>query len=193
MNSCFDQTRKVKIPMESKRISCNCRYAIFVFARLFVLTCLLTYGCRRETSLTQKMSSNHCGPEREMIEHVIGVKLPDSVRNCRYHYKDYGMMHSITWGYFEIAGADVPQLLEASDYLPDAFELDHAGSRFNIEQATQRSGKCPIWWKPTTIRNRRYAGKVIESLGPVWGRQIDICVGKMRGDFVGVYLIYYVG
>ena len=37
-------------------------------------------------------------PQKERIEHIIRTKLPESVRNCRYHSKNYGMGHGIGWG-----------------------------------------------------------------------------------------------
>ncbi len=131
-------------------------------------------------------------PQKEMIEHLLGVTLPEAARNCRYRYKSYGMGSGITWGYFEISRADMPALMNASDYLPDTSELgQNAVARENIENYIERTGENIPWWKPLTLKKRRYTSKALESLGPVWGRQMDICVGERRDDLMGVYIVYH--
>jgi len=137
-------------------------------------------------------------PHKEMIEHVIGTKLPESVRNCRYHSKSYGMGHGTGWGYFEISRADLPALLDASDYLPDASELgQHHGIKFNIEKYLERTGESIAWWKPLTLKNRQYAQKIIgsekvtESFALSMLPAMDICIGEIREDRLGVYIIYH--
>jgi predicted dehydrogenase len=131
-------------------------------------------------------------PQREMIEHFLEVKLPEAARNCRYHYKSYGMGSGITWGFFEIPRADLPALMDASDCLPDTSELgQNPVARENIENYIERPGENIPWWKPLTLKKRRYASKALESLGPVWGRQMDICVGEIRDDLMGVYIVYH--
>jgi len=132
------------------------------------------------------------GIEKESIEHIIGVKLPESVRNCRYHSKDYGMGSGVGWGFFEIPRLDLLQLLEASEKLPDASELgQNPGARENVERAIEQTGESITWWKPLALEKRQYANKVLDSLGPVWSRQIDICAGEIRDDLMGVYLVYH--
>ena len=186
--------------MESNRIICNYQRAGFAVAKLFVISCLLTCGCGREASSTQQMPSADYDPEKEMIEHVIGVKLPESVTDCRYHYKNLGMGRGTGWGYFEIARADLSQLLDTSDYLPDASELGQdPGVRFNIEEYLERTDESIPWWKPLTLENRQYAQKVIGSenvkgvLGLIMLPAINICAGEIRDDLMGVYLVYHVG
>ena len=178
--------------MESKRITCCCRCAAFAIAQLFVFSCLLSCGCEHEASLAQQVSSADYDAQKERIERVIGVKLPESARNCRYDSEDYGMGHGVGWGFFEIARPDLPGLLDSSDNLPDASELGQdSGARENIERAMQQAGVSITWWKPLTLQKRRYAEKIIESLGFVGIRQIDICAGEIRDDLMGVYLVYH--
>jgi hypothetical protein len=135
-----------------------------------------------------------------MIESVFRARLPESAKNCRYHFKNYGMGHGTGWGYFEISGADMRYLLDASDYLPDASELgQHSGVRFNIEKYLERTGESIAWWKPLTLQKRQYAQKVIGSenvtgfLELIMLPVIDICVGEIRDDWMGVYLVYECG
>jgi len=102
------------------------------------------------------------------------------------------MGHGIGWGFFEISRADLQYLLDASDNLPDATELGQdPGARENIERAMQQAGKSITWWKPLTLRKRRYAEKIIERMGLVGNRQIDICAGEIRDNLMGVYLVYH--
>lgn len=180
--------------MEPKRIACNCRRAKFTLAKLFVFTCLLACGCGCETNPPQQASYVDGGAGREMIEGFVGVKLSESVRNCRYHHKSYGAMGGgVTWGFFEISRADLLQLLGASQMLPDASKLGQDPvARENVERAMEQSGEGIIWWKPLALEKRQYASKVLESLGPVWSRQIDICVGEIRDDLMGIYLVYHI-
>jgi hypothetical protein len=132
--------------------------------------------------------------QKEMIEHIIGAKLPRSVRNCRYHSKSYGMGSGVTWGFFEICRADLPDLLDASETLPDAADLGQNGvAKENVERAMKQSSGSMAWWRPLTLRKRQCASKVLESLGFVWSRQIDICVGEIRDDLMGVYFVYHCG
>jgi len=139
-------------------------------------------------------------PHREMIEHVLAAKLPASARNCRYHSKSYGMGRGTGWGYFEISMADLLALLDASDHLPSASELGQdSGSRFNIEKYLERTGESIAWWKPLTLRNRRYAQKIIGSEN-VTERfplsmlpSMSICVGEIRHDWMGIYIVYDCG
>lgn len=133
-----------------------------------------------------------------MIEHVIGMKLPESVRNCRYHSKSYGMGRGTGWGYFEISGADLPVLLDASDYLPDSSVLgQHPGIRFNVEKYLERTGESIAWWKPLTLRKRRYAQKIIggekitQSFELSMLPAMDICFGEIQDDIMGVYFVYH--
>lgn len=186
--------------MESKRIICSCRCVAFAIAQLFVFSCLLTCGCERQKISTQQVSSTDHNPEKEWIEQIIGVKLPESVRNCRYHSKSYGMGYGTGWGYFEISRKDVPYLLDVSDNLPDASELGQdSGVRFNIEKYLERTGESIAWWKPLTLQKRQYAQKVIDGenvtevfeliMLPV----INICVGEIRNDWMGVYFTYHIG
>ena len=167
-------------------------------AQLFVFSCLLTCGCERKASSTQQISSPDYDAEKEMIEHVIATKLPDSVRNCRYHSKSYGMGRGTGWGYFEISGRDLSNLLNKSDNLPDATELgQHPGIRFNIEKYLERTGENIAWWKPLTLRNRRYAQKIVgrekvtRSFELSMLPAMDICVGEIHDDIMGVYLVYH--
>ncbi|HCO94808.1 MAG TPA: hypothetical protein DIU00_12795 [Phycisphaerales bacterium] len=81
--------------------------------------------------------------------------------------------------------------MNSSDYLPNAFELGQdSGSRFNIEKYLERTGESIAWWKPLILQKRQYAQKIIESLGPAWSRTIDICIGEIRDDWMGVYFVY---
>ena len=91
-------------------------------------------------------------------------------------------------------------LLDASDYLPDASEFgQHSGVRFNIEKYLERTGESIAWWKPLTLQKRQYAQKVIGSenvtgfLELIMLPVIDICVGEIRDDWMGVYLVYECG
>ena len=186
--------------MESKRILCCCWCTVFAIAQLFVFSCLLTCGCGRETTSTQQVSSADYHPEKEKIERIVGAKLPESVRNCRYHSKNYGMGHSTSWIFFEISRAELLYLLDASDNLPDVSELGQdSGARYNIEKYLEQAGESIAWWKPLTLQKRRYAHKVIGSenvtdfgsfmMLPV----IDICAGEIRDDWMGVYFTYHCG
>jgi len=186
--------------MESKRIICCFRCVKFAIALLFVFSCLLTCGCGRQVSSMQQVSSADYNPEKEKIERIIGAELPESVRHCKYHSKDYGMGHGTAWGYFETSKADLRTLLDSADRLPDASELGkHPGARFNIEKYLERTGESIAWWKPLTLQKRRYAHKVIGSenatdfgsfmMLPV----ISICVGEIRDDWMGVYFTYHTG
>jgi hypothetical protein len=185
--------------MESKRIMCDCRCAEFVVAPLFVISCLLTCGCGRETSSTQQASSADYDAQKEMIEHIIGAKLPESVRHCKYHSKDYGMGHGTAWGYFEILRADLRTLLDPSDYLPDTSEFGKHHSRFDIEKYLERTDENLTWWNPLMLKKRQCAQKVIggENVTDFFNRMmlpvINICVGEIRDDWMGVYLIYHTG
>ena len=104
------------------------------------------------------------------------------------------------WGYFEISRADMRYLLDATDNLPDASELGQdSGVRFNIEKYLERTGESIAWWKPLTLQKRQYGQKVIRSekitggLGILFRPQIDICVGEIREDWLGIYLVYHYG
>jgi hypothetical protein len=109
------------------------------------------------------------------------------------------MGYSTGWGYFEIPRRDMRYLLDASDYLPDASEFGHHHSRLEIEKYMERTGESIAWWKPLTLQKRQYAQKVIDSenvtdffeliMLPV----INICVGEIRDDWMGVYLVYECG
>jgi hypothetical protein len=186
--------------MGSNRVTYNYRCAIFAIAQLFFFSCLLTCGCERQVSSKQQISSDEYDPQKEIIEKVFRAKLPASVRNCRYHSKDYGMGSSTEWGYFEISRADLRTLLNTTDNLPDVSELgQHSGARYNIEKYLEQTGESIAWWKPLTLQKRRYAHKVIGSenvtdfgnfmMLPV----IDICVGEIRDGWMGVYLTYNTG
>lgn len=221
--------------MESNHTTSSCRCVTLTIALLFFFTCLLTCGCgcettstqqiscddydpqkekiehvnevrlpeserRHEASSTQQISSADYDQQKEMIEHVIEAKLPESARNCRYHFKNYGMGRGTGWGYFEISRADMRTLLDTSDNLPDASELgQHPGVRFNIEKYLERTGESIAWWKPLTLQKRQYAQKVIGSENITGSLDlfnlpvIDICVGEIRDDWMGVYLIYHCG
>ncbi len=107
------------------------------------------------------------------------------------------MGYGTCWGYFEISGADVQYLLDASAYLPDASELGpDSGARFDIEKYLQRMDESIAWWKPLTLQTRQYTQKVIGSenvtgfLNLMMRPVIDICVGEIRNDLMGVYLVY---
>ena len=138
-------------------------------------------------------------PHKKYIEHIIGTKLPKSARNCRYHSK--GAMGSGTcWAYFEISRADLPVLLDSTDHLPGISELgQHPGIKFNIEQYLERTGESLAWWKPLTLKNRQYAQKLLggENVKDFFQRMMlpamDICVGEIRADWLGVYLVYHYG
>jgi len=171
--------------MESKRITCRHQCVVFAIAHVFVFSCLLTCWCGCEASSRQQVSSTDYYPQKERIEHVAGVKLPESARNCRYDSEDYGMGHGVGWGFFEISRSDLQYLLDASDNLPDATELgQNPGARENIERAMQQAGKSMTWWKPLTLQKRRYAEKIIERMGLVGNRQIDICAGEIRDGLI---------
>ncbi|MGB2864644.1 MAG: hypothetical protein WBC05_15060 [Sedimentisphaerales bacterium] len=182
--------------MESNRITCSYRYAAFAITQLFVFSCLLICGCERQTTSTQQVSSADHNPEKEWIEHIFGVKLPESTRNCRYHSKNYGMGYGTGWGYFEISRADMQYLVDSSDYLPDTSEFGKHHSRLDMEKYLERTGESIAWWKPLTLQKRQYAQKVIGSenvtgifeliMLPV----INICVGEIRDDWMGVYFVY---
>jgi hypothetical protein len=133
-----------------------------------------------------------------MIEHIIGTKLPKSVRTCRFYSKDYGMGIGTGWGYFEISRADLRILLDTSDHLPDASELGQdSGARFNIENYVEQTSEKITWWKPLSLKNRRYAQNILGSENVTDGFQLmmlpamDICVGEIREDWLGVYLFYH--
>ncbi|MFH1717337.1 MAG: hypothetical protein ABIF19_08310 [Planctomycetota bacterium] len=104
------------------------------------------------------------------------------------------------WGYFEISRRDLRRLLDTSDHLPDASELGQRyGIRYNIEQYLERTGESIAWWKPLILRRRQYGQHIIDSeivkgdLGILFLPQIDICVGEIRDDWMGVYLVYNCG
>ena len=185
--------------MDSNHIMRSCRGGASVITRLFAFWCLLSCGCGSEISSTQQVSSADYDSQREWIEQVFRASLPESARSCRYHFKNYGMGYSTGWGYFEIPRRDMRYLLDASDYLPDASEFGHHHSRLEIEKYMERTGESIAWWKPLTLQKRQYAQKVIDSenvtdffeliMLPV----INICVGEIRDDWMGVYLVYECG
>lgn len=183
--------------MESKRITHNCRCAVFVIAQLFFFSCLLTCGC--ETTSKQQTSSDDYDPQKEIIEKVFRARLPESVRNCKYHFKSYGMSGGIGWGFFEISRADMQYLLDASDYLPDTSVFGRHHSRFDMEKYLEQTGESIAWWKPVTLQKRQYAQKVIdgENVTEFFERitlpVINICVGEIRDDWMGVYFTYHLG
>ena len=178
--------------MESNNVICYCRFAAFAITQLLVFSGMLTCGCGRQASSTQQISSADYNAQRDRIERIIGVKLPESVRNCRYDSENYGLGHGIGWGYFEISRTNLRTLLDTTDNLPDVSELGQdPGARENIERAMQQAGKNITWWKPLMLQKRRYAEKIIESLGLVGIRQMDICIGEIRDDLMGVYLVYH--
>ena len=137
---------------------------------------------------------------KEMIEQIIRVRLPDSARNFRCRHKSYGMGSGVTWTSFEISRADMRHLLDACDSLPDASELGQdSGVRFNIEKYMARTGESIIWWKPLTLQKRQYAQKIIGSENVTQRFELsmlpamDICVGEIRDDLMGVYFVYHCG
>ena len=185
--------------MESNRATYNYRCAVFAIAQLFIFSCLLTCGCKRETTSTQQVSPNNYDPQKEQIEKVFRVRLPESVRNCRYHFNSYGMGGGIGWGFFEISRTDIQYVLDASDYLPDTPEFGRHHSRFDIEKYLEQTGESIAWWKPLTLQKRQYTQKVIDGenvtdffeliMLPV----INICVGEIRDDLMGIYFTYHTG
>ena len=139
-------------------------------------------------------------PHKEMIEHVLGARLPESARNCRYHSKSYGMGRGTGWGFFEISRADLPALLDASDNLPDASEFaQDSRVRSDIEEYLERTGESIAWWKPLTLRKRQYANKIIgsenvtERFALIMLPAINICIGEIRDGWMGVYFVYHCG
>lgn len=184
--------------MESKRIAFICRCAALAVIPLLVFSCLLP-GCGRGTTWTQEVSCDDYDPQKEMIGHIIAAKLPESARNCRFHSKGR-MGRGTCWAYFEISRADLPALLDSTDHLPDSSELGQdPGIKFNIEQYVEQEGESIAWWKPLTLQKRRYAQKVIGSenvtgsLNLMMLPAMDICVGEIREDWLGVYLVYHYG
>jgi len=137
-------------------------------------------------------------PHKKSIEHIAGTKLPNSVRHCRYHSESYGMGSGATWGYFEISRKDLPVLLNTSDYLPDASKLSpDSGAKFNIEKYAEQTSEKITWWKPLSLRKRQYAQEIVgsenvtDSLQLLMYPAMDICVGEIREDWLGVYLFYH--
>jgi hypothetical protein len=178
--------------MESNHVICYCRCAAFAITQLLVFSGMLTCGCGRQASSTQQISSADYNAQRERIERIIGVKLPESVRNCRYDSMSYGLGHGVGWFFFEISRADLSNLLDESDNLPNVSELGQDRvARENIERAMQQAGENLTWWKPLTLQKRQYASKVLASLRFIGGQQMDICVGEIRDDLMGVYLVYH--
>ena len=132
-------------------------------------------------------SITYNGKDRKAIEHIIQVELPESVDNCKHDGKGF-MGSGVAWAYFEIPETDLMFLLNKCDALPDSTELgQHAGPKWNIEHPGKELG----WWKPLELKNQQYAGKE-EGAQPVFGRRIDICVGEINKDLMGVYLVYHV-
>jgi hypothetical protein len=189
---CSIKSTTIGIPMETSRITQNYRCATLAIVQLLVFSCLLTCGCGSKTTLTQKVSSADYDAQKERIERIVGVKLPESAGNCRYDSKSYGFGSGVGWGYFEISRSDLPYLLDASDNLPNASELgQNPVATENIERAMQQTGVSLTWWKPFTLKRRQYANKVIGSMGFVGGPQMDICVGEIHNNLMGVYLVYH--
>jgi hypothetical protein len=188
-----NENHKVWLKTESNRRSCSYQRVTSAVAQLFVSSCLLTWGCGREPPPTPRVSFADYVTEKEMIENFIGVELPLSVRNCRYHSRSYGMDSGGTaWFFFESPRADMLRILDASQILPDASKLSgNPGARENIERTMKQTGESLTWWKPLELQNRRYATRVIENLDLVWSRQVDICAGVIRDDLMGVYLVYH--
>jgi hypothetical protein len=129
--------------------------------------------------------------DRKAIEHIIQAELPESVDNCRHDWKG-SMGSGVAWAYFEISKTDLTLLLDKCDALPDSSELgQHAGPKWNIEHPGEELG----WWKPSELNKRQYAGKE-EGLQPlsisISGCRIDICVGEIDNNLMGVYLVYHV-
>lgn len=184
--------------MESNHIMRGCGGGTSVFIRLFVFFCLLLCGSGRETTSTQQISSADYDPQREWIEQVFRARLPESARNCRFHSKGR-MGRGTCWAYFEISRADLPALLDASDYLPEASEFGQHHSKLDMEKYMERTGERIAWWKPLILQKRQYAQKVMGSenvtvffeliMLPV----INICVGEIRDDWMGVYFLYECG
>lgn len=124
---------------------------------------------------------------RESIEHIIQTKLPESADNCKYAGKG-SMGWGISWAYFEIPRTNLELLLDDCNSLPDTAVLGQdAGPKWNIEHP----GDELDWWKPAELRNRKYAGKE-KGTQPLLNRRIDICVGQIKDDLMGVYLVYHV-
>lgn len=171
----------------------------FSHLQLFFFSGLLICACGRQTSSTQQVSSADYAPQKEMIEHIIAARLPESARNCRFHSKGR-MGRGTCWVYFEISRADLPALLDSTDHLPDSSELGQDPSiKFNIEQYVEQEGESIAWWKPLILQKRRYAQKVVGSDNVTDRFQLmmlpamDICVGEIREDWLGIYLVYHYG
>jgi hypothetical protein len=125
--------------------------------------------------------------DQKAIEHIIQATLPESVGNCKYDGKGF-MGSGVAWAYFEIPKTDLTLLLDKCDALPDSSELGQdADPKWNIEHPGEGLG----WWKPSELNNRQYAGQE-EGAQPVFGRRIDICVGEISKNLMGVYLVYHV-
>ena len=105
----------------------------------------------------------------------------------------------IGWGFFEISRADMQYLLDASDYLPDTSEFGKHHSMFDIERYLEHTGESIVWWKPLTLQKRQYAQKVIDGENAteffelIMLPLINICVGEIRDDWMGVYFTYHTG
>ena len=106
---------------------------------------------------------------------------------------------------------DLPPLLDASDYLPDSSELgQNPVAKENVEVAIQQwqnftavsdhekqmkqSGENIEWWKPLKLNDRLYASKTLgesRDTALVYEPQMDICIGLIRDDLMGVYFVYH--
>jgi len=178
--------------MKSKRITFNFQFTVFVITQLSIIFCMLTFGCRNEDSSIQKVSSVDDNKEKKMIENILKVKLPESVRNCRYFGKDVLFGGGIGCGFFEISKNDLLYLLNTTETLPEISKFGQdSGPKDNIERAIKISGENLTWWKPSILQRRQYAHKIIENLGrPFWSRHISICIGEIHNNLMGVYLVY---
>jgi len=86
----------------------------------------------------------------------------------------------VSWSYFEVSRADLLQLMNASENLPDASGLgQNRVAKENIDRAMEQSGKNMEWWNPMSLSVRQYAAKTLADSGPAGGVQMDICVGEI--------------
>jgi len=84
-------------------------------------------------------------------------------------------------------------LISGPDYV-DWREQNRVFSAISAVQLNQRytltgSGSIKDWWKPMSLTEQQYAAK-----GLYGGMAVmDICVGEIQGDIMGVYLVYHSG
>ena len=190
--------------------------------QICVVLLLIFSGCeKQESSPSMEVSSTEPGSKqqvvvddnaaKEKIESLLGMELPTSAGNCKYHSISYGLARGgVGYGYFEINRTYIQSLLDGSDNFPDSSELgENQIAKENVEKAIEQWQKFTAtsdneknmkesaeilkdWWKPLELSQRQYASYEKFGNSPMpHGPQMDICVGQIKDDLMGFYFVYH--